>query len=79
MKNKKIIFGVCPTANYLECLAEEKQINAIGFVKGGRELLDSQEHIFVENLVDCEKTIFNELPTEQKLELYKQKHLKGGN
>ena len=45
----------------------EIQINKIGFVSGGRELLDSQEHIFVENLVD-------ELTLEQKLELHKKKY-----
>ena len=57
MKNNRENILVCPTAQYLEHLANEKEINAIGFVKGGRELLDSQEHIFVDNLVDCEKTI----------------------
>ena len=50
-------------------MAQEKKINAIGFVKGGRELLDSQEHIFVENLVDV-------LTTEQKLELLQKKYFK---
>ena len=45
----------------------EIQIESIGFVSGGRELLDSQEHIFVENLVD-------ELTLEQKLELHKKKY-----
>jgi len=51
----------------LEHMFNEIQINKIGFVSGGRELLDSQEHIFVENLVD-------ELTLEQKLELHKKKY-----
>ena len=51
----------------LEHMFNEIQINKIGFVSGGRELLDSQEHIFVENLVD-------ELTLEQKLELHKEKY-----
>ena len=51
----------------LEHMFNELQANAIGFVKGGRELLDSQEHIFVENLED-------ELTLEQKLELHKNKY-----
>ena len=54
MKNKNENILVCPTAQYLEWLAEEKKINSIGFVKGGRELLDSQEHIFVEALAEME-------------------------
>jgi len=51
----------------LEHMFNEIQIERIGFVSGGRELLDSQEHIFVENLVD-------ELTLEQKLELHKNKY-----
>jgi len=51
----------------LEHMFNELQIERIGFVKGGRELLDSQEHIFVENLVDV-------LSLEQKLELHKKKY-----
>ena len=51
----------------LEHMFNEIQINKIGFVYGGRELLDSQESIFVENLVD-------ELTLEQKLELHKKKY-----
>ena len=51
----------------LEHMFNEIQINKIGFVSGGRELLDSQEHIFVENLVD-------ELTLEQKLELHKKRY-----
>ena len=51
----------------LEHMFNEIQINKIGFVSGGRELLDSQEHIFVENLVD-------ELTLEQKLELHKKRN-----
>lgn len=73
MKNKNENILVCPTAQLLESLAEEKRLN-VGYVKGGRELLNSQEHIFVDNLVDCEKTIYNDLSTEKKLELYKQKY-----
>ena len=42
MKNKRENILVCPTAQYLEWLAEEKKINSIGFVKGGRELLNNQ-------------------------------------
>ena len=51
----------------IQAIAEEKRINAIGFVKGGRQLLDEQEHIFVENLVDV-------LSPEQKLELLQKKY-----
>ena len=42
----------------------ELQIERIGFVTGGRKLLDSQESIFTESLVDV-------LSLEQKLELTK--------
>ena len=60
--------------------SEDKKINAIGFTKHGRKILENQEHIFVEGLVDCEKTIYNELSTEAKLEIWKSKHnRKGGN
>ena len=78
MKNKRENILVCPTAQYLEWLVNEKKINAIGFVKGGRKILEDQEHIFVEELVDCEKTIYNELSTEAKLEIWKSKHNRKG-
>ena len=78
MNKNKIENLVCPTAQYLEGLAEEKKINAIGFVKGGRKILEDQEHIFVEELVDCEKTIYNELSTEAKLIIWKSKHNRKG-
>ena len=45
----------------------EIQIESIGFVSGGRELLDSQESIFTESLED-------ELTLEQKLELHKKRY-----
>ena len=45
----------------------ELQANAVGFVSGGRELLDSQESIFTESLEDV-------LSIEQKLELIKNKY-----
>ena len=45
----------------------ELQANAIGYVVGGRELLDSQESIFTESLEDV-------LSLEQKLELHKKKY-----
>ena len=64
----------CQTAQMLEALEEEKKINAIGFTKHGRKILEDQAHIFVEGLVDCEKTIYNELSTEAKLEIWKSKH-----
>tara|TARA_A100001011_G_scaffold389138_1_gene470069 strand:- start:709 stop:912 length:204 start_codon:yes stop_codon:yes gene_type:complete len=51
----------------LEHMFNEIQINKIGFVSGGRELLDSQESIFVESLED-------ELTLEQKLELHKKRY-----
>ena len=66
----------CETAQMLELIAEDKKINAIGFTKNGRKILEDQEHIFVEGLVDCEKTIYNELSTEAKLEIWKSKHNK---
>jgi hypothetical protein len=78
MKNKRENILVCPTAQYLEWLVNEKKINAIGFVKGGRKILEDQEHIFVEELVDCEKTIYNELSTEAKLIIWKSKHNRKG-
>ena len=78
MKNKRENILVCPTAQYLEWLVNEKKINAIGFVKGGRKILEDQEHIFVEGLVDCEKTIYNELSTEAKLIIWKSKHNRKG-
>ena len=51
----------------LEHMFNEIQINKIGFVSGGRELLDSQESIFTESLED-------ELTLEQKLELHKKRY-----
>jgi len=51
----------------LEHMFNELQANAVGFVSGGRELLDSQESIFTESLVDV-------LTLEQKLELIKNKY-----
>ena len=51
----------------LEHMFNEIQINKIGFVSGGRELLDSQESIFTESLEDA-------LTLEQKLELHKKKY-----
>ena len=68
----------CETAQMLEAIAEDKKINAIGFTKHGRKILEDQEHIFVEGLVDCEKTIYNELSTEAKLEIWKSKHNRKG-
>jgi len=50
----------------LEHMFNEIQINK-NFVSGGRELLNSQEHIFVENLEDV-------LTLAQKLELHKKKY-----
>ena len=67
MKNINENNLVCSTVQMLQAIAEEKRINAIGFVKGGRQLLDEQEHIFVENLVDV-------LSPEQKLELLQKKY-----
>ena len=78
MKNKRENILVCPTAQYLEWLVNEKKINAIGFVKGGRKILEDQAHICVEELVDCEKTIYNELSTEAKLIIWKSKHNRKG-
>jgi hypothetical protein len=51
----------------LEHMFNEIQIERIGFVSGGRELLNSQEHIFTESLEDV-------LSLEQKLELHKKKY-----
>ena len=51
----------------LEHMFNEIQIERIGFVSGGRELLDSQESIFTESLEDV-------LSLEQKLELHKKKY-----
>ena len=45
----------------------EIQINKIGFVSGGRELLDLQESIFTESLEDV-------LTLAQKLELHKKRY-----
>ena len=51
----------------LEHMFNELQANAIGYVVGGRELLNSQESIFTESLEDV-------LSLEQKLELHKKKY-----
>lgn len=59
---------VCQTAQMLEQTANEKKVNAIGFTKNGRKILDNQEHIFVEAFSEMEV-----LSTEQKVELLKQK------
>mgnify|MGYP003133243557 FL=1 len=48
---------------------EEAQINAIGFVEGGRKILNDQEHIFVEAFSEMEV-----LTQEQLLELHKKKY-----
>ena len=48
---------------------EEAQINAIGFVEGGRKILNDQEHIFVEAFSEMEV-----LTQEQQLELHKKKY-----
>ena len=53
---------------------EEAQINAIGFVKGGRKILDDQEHIFVEAFSEMEV-----LSQEQLLELHKKKYFNKSN
>ena len=45
---------VCLGEQYFENIIEEAKINSIGFVQGGRELLNNQEHIFVEALADME-------------------------
>ena len=68
--NKETTMLTCQTAQMLESMAEEKKINAIGFTKNGRQILNDQEHIFVDNLVDCEKTIYDELSTDAKLEIW---------
>jgi hypothetical protein len=72
--NKENTMLTCQTAQMLESMAEEKKINAIGFTKNGRQILNDQEYIFVDSLVDCEKTIYDELSTEAKLEIWKAKH-----
>ena len=51
----------------LEHMFNELQADAIGYVVGGRELLNSQESIFTESLEDV-------LSLEQKLELHKKKY-----
>ena len=51
----------------LEHIFNELQANAIGYVVGGRELLNSQESIFTESLEDV-------LTLEQKLELHKKRY-----
>ena len=51
----------------LEHMFNELQAIAIGFVVGGRELLDSQESIFTESLEDV-------LTLAQKLELHKKRY-----
>ena len=51
----------------LEHMFNELQADAIGYVVGGRELLNSQESIFTESLEDV-------LTLAQKLELHKKKY-----
>jgi len=58
----------------LESLFEDIKINQIGFTKNGRQTLNDQEHMFVENLIDDEKAIYNELPLDKKLELHQKKY-----
>lgn len=58
----------CQTAQMLEALVEDKKINAIGFTKNGRKILNDQEHIFVEAFAEMEV-----LSMDQKLEQLKQK------
>ena len=72
--NKETTMLTCQTAQMLESMAEEKKINAIGFTTNGRQILNDQEHIFVDSFVDCEKTIYDELSTDAKLEIWKAKH-----
>ena len=50
---------------------EEIKINAIGYTKQGRSLLDSQEHIFTEVFADMEV-----LSAEQKLANLQKKYFK---
>jgi hypothetical protein len=50
---------------------EEVKINAIGYTKQGRALLDSQEHIFTEVFADMEV-----LSAEQKLANLQKKYFK---
>ena len=50
---------------------EEIKINAIGYTKQGRALLDSQEHIFTEVFAEMEV-----LTAEQKLANLQKKYFK---
>jgi hypothetical protein len=50
---------------------EEVKINAIGYTKQGRALLDSQEHIFTEVFAEMEV-----LTAEQKLANLQKKYFK---
>ena len=50
---------------------EEVKINAIGYTKQGRALLDSQEHIFTEVFAEMEV-----LSAEQKLANLQDKYFK---
>jgi len=50
---------------------EEVKINAIGYTKQGRALLDSQEHIFTEVFAEMEV-----LSAEQKLANLQNKYFK---
>ena len=50
---------------------EEAKINAIGYTKQGRSLLDSQEHIFTEVFSEMEV-----LSAEQKLANLQKKYFK---
>jgi hypothetical protein len=50
---------------------EEVKINAIGYTKQGRALLDSQEHIFTEVFSEMEV-----LSAEQKLAILQNKYFK---
>ena len=50
---------------------EETKINAIGYTKQGRALLDSQEHIFTEVFAEMEV-----LTAEQKLANLQKKYFK---
>ena len=83
MKNKnckceteKETYIICLSCQEIEGNEEEAKINSIGFTPKGRQILNDQEHIFVEALSEMEV-----LSDEQKFEKLKQKYFsgKGGN
>ena len=65
-------YTICLSCQEIEVQEQETKINSIGFTPKGRQILNDQEHIFVEALSEMEV-----LSDEQKFEKLKQKYFSG--